>query len=100
VITEHERPLRFTDEQRRGPFAHYRHVHRFEPTADGTLLLDDLRCAAPFGVLGRAAERALLVRRLADLLDTRNIHLALLLGHRASASCTGPSNLRPGCYSS
>lgn len=79
VITDHERPVRFTDEQRRGPFASYRHEHRFEPTADGTLLLDDLSCAAPLGPLGRVVERVLLERRVTALLEARNAHLARLL---------------------
>jgi ligand-binding SRPBCC domain-containing protein len=85
VITDHDPPTRFTDEQRRGPFAHYRHEHRFERTADGTLLLDDLRCAAPLGVLGRVGERLLLERRVADLLDARNAHLARLMRHHGAA---------------
>lgn len=31
-VTELERPLRFVDEQVRGPFRSFRHEHRFEAT--------------------------------------------------------------------
>ncbi|MFF2495252.1 SRPBCC family protein [Agromyces sp. NPDC058064] len=75
-ITELERPVRFVDEQVRGPFRSFRHVHRFESDrADETLMIDDIEFAAPFGPLGRLAERALgpYLRRL---IERRNAHLA------------------------
>lgn len=84
-ITEYNRPVRFVDEQVRGPFAHYRHVHRFEPTETGTLLLDEITFAAPLGLAGRLAERCFLRRRVQRLIETRNSHIR----DRASA---GTSN--------
>ncbi|MBW7905689.1 MAG: TIGR01777 family oxidoreductase [Phycisphaerae bacterium] len=45
----------FTDEQVRGPFARWRHVHEFLPRADGACeLVDRVDYALPFGPLGRA----------------------------------------------
>lgn len=42
---------RFTDIQISGPFAYWRHVHRFEPTSTGCRLRDQIRFALPFSWL-------------------------------------------------
>ena len=39
-ITEYDSPHRFVDEMVRGPFAAFRHEHRFEPDAGGTTMTD------------------------------------------------------------
>ncbi len=58
-ITAWEPPHRFVDEQRRGPYAFWRHEHRFEPCPEGTRVSDDVH----YGVPGGALIHALLVRR-------------------------------------
>jgi ligand-binding SRPBCC domain-containing protein len=75
TVTEWERPHRFVDEQRSGPFKSFRHEHRFEPVERGTRLIDDVEFAAPFGVLGRVVERLVLARYLRHLIDVRNTFL-------------------------
>src|SRR6266850_2417581 len=55
-ITALEPPVRFVDEQVSGPFAWFRHEHRFEATPGGTRMIDDWRHAAPFGVIGRLVD--------------------------------------------
>jgi ligand-binding SRPBCC domain-containing protein len=72
VITEWERPVRFVDEQRSGPFKTFWHEHRFTVDDDGTWLDDDVRFEAPLGPLGWIAERAVLGRYLPHLIDVRN----------------------------
>jgi ligand-binding SRPBCC domain-containing protein len=72
VITEWDRPHRFVDEQRRGPFKSFWHEHRFTPTDDGTRVDDDVRFAAPLGPLGRVAEKLVLGRYMPHLIDVRN----------------------------
>lgn len=47
--------VRFVDEQRRGPFALWHHIHEFEAVDEGTLVRDILYYALPFGFLGRLA---------------------------------------------
>lgn len=71
-ITELDRPHRFTDEQVRGPFAAFRHVHRFELDGEGTRMTDEVSFSAPLGPLGRLAERLVLARRLRELIEERN----------------------------
>ena len=51
----------FVDTQVQGPFAHWRHTHRFEPSGDGTsTLVDHIDYALPGGSLGDAAAPYLL----------------------------------------
>ena len=72
-IVEHDPPRFFVDEQQRGPFKRFRHEHHFESAADGTtIMIDRIDFAAPLGVLGQVAERAVLGRYLPKLIDQRN----------------------------
>jgi ligand-binding SRPBCC domain-containing protein len=75
TITEWDRPHRFVDEQRKGPFKTFRHEHLFEPVEHGTRLLDHVEFEAPLGVLGRLAEKLVLGRYLRHLIDVRNTFL-------------------------
>ncbi|MEW4529635.1 SRPBCC family protein [Maioricimonas sp. JC845] len=53
-ITRWESPHVFVDEQRRGPYRLWRHEHRFQEQAGGTLVIDEIRFAVPFDwLLGR-----------------------------------------------
>ncbi len=74
-ITAYERPHRFVDEQLRGPFAAFRHEHRFESVDGGTVMRDQVRFRAPFGPLGRLVE-PVLGRHLRRLIAERNRHVA------------------------
>lgn len=76
-VTELERPSRFVDEQVRGPFARFRHVHEFAPDAagTGTVMTDHVTFDAPLWILGDAVERLVLARRLQHLIEVRNAHL-------------------------
>jgi ligand-binding SRPBCC domain-containing protein len=74
-ITAFEAPLRFVDEQIEGPFAWFRHEHRFEPVAAGTLMIDDWEHAAPFGIIGKVADVLVLGPMVRRLLGARNAAL-------------------------
>jgi ligand-binding SRPBCC domain-containing protein len=75
VITEWERPRRFVDEQRAGPFKSFRHEHQFSVVEHGTQMIDRVEFAAPFGPIGRLAERVVLDRYLRHLINVRNAFL-------------------------
>jgi ligand-binding SRPBCC domain-containing protein len=63
-VAELEPPSLIVDELARGPFAAWRHEHRFAELPGGrTLLTDHVAYALPGGALGRLAD-ALVVRRL------------------------------------
>jgi ligand-binding SRPBCC domain-containing protein len=72
TITAWRRPTTFTDEQARGPFASFVHVHRFAPEGDGTRMDDDISYRAPFGVIGVLFDRLVLARHLRRLIEVRN----------------------------
>lgn len=73
-IAEFERPRRFVDRQLRGPFAAFRHEHRFEADASGTRMLDEVEFTAPLGAIGRLVEPALRLH-LCRLIEERNAHV-------------------------
>lgn len=72
-ITAHERPTRFVDEQTSGPFRRWWHEHEFEAVGEGaTRMIDRVEFEAPFGALGRLAERLVLERYMERLIVQRN----------------------------
>ncbi len=75
-ITEFSSPDYFVDEQIKGPFRRFRHVHEFTDDAAGTRMVDRIEFEAPFGLMGRLVERLVLARYLQRLIEKRNRHLA------------------------
>ncbi len=72
-ITEYERPARFVDEQTRGPFATWRHEHRFELDGERrTRMVDLVDYDSPLGPIGRVVDRVRLERYMIELLQRRN----------------------------
>jgi len=72
-ITAYERPAYFRDSMVRGAFARLDHEHYFAEDGRGrTVMRDVFAFAAPFGVLGRVAERLILTRYLRRFLEARN----------------------------
>lgn len=80
-VTEMDSPVRFVDEQVRGPFRSFRHVHEFTSDANGAVMIDKISFTAPLGPLGRLAERLVLGRYLRKLIVARGQHLS------ASTAC-------------
>lgn len=74
-ITAMDAPRSFVDEQVRGPFRSFRHVHEFTESPAGTTMVDRIEFAAPLGALGRLAEKLVLARYLENLITTRNRYL-------------------------
>jgi ligand-binding SRPBCC domain-containing protein len=70
-----EAPVRFVDEQLRGPFQSLRHEHVFAATRAGTMVTDVLTWRAPFGVLGQVADAVAVRRHMLGILSARGTHL-------------------------
>jgi ligand-binding SRPBCC domain-containing protein len=51
LISVWEPPLRFVDEQLRGPYRLWHHEHRFEPAPGGTMIHDTVDYSVPGGAL-------------------------------------------------
>jgi ligand-binding SRPBCC domain-containing protein len=62
----------FRDVMVEGTFAAFEHDHHFAPMNDGTRMRDELRFAAPLGLLGRLAEKWFLRKHLTSFLRRRN----------------------------
>jgi len=70
-ITAFDRPHYFQDTMQRGAFRSFVHDHFFESSDGRTKMIDLLAFAAPFGILGRIAEKVVLRRYLERLLTSR-----------------------------
>jgi ligand-binding SRPBCC domain-containing protein len=71
-ITAYERPIYFQDAMMRGAFKSYCHDHYFETRAERTIMRDDVKFAAPLGLLGLSVEKLVLGRYMRRLLLQRN----------------------------
>ncbi len=80
LISEYEAPRAFVDEQLKGPYTVWRHLHTFEETAQGTRIVDQVRYVLPLGPLGRAAHAAMVGRQLKGIFQFRQRALAPMLG--------------------
>jgi ligand-binding SRPBCC domain-containing protein len=78
-VTSLHFPESFTDEQVKGPFKSFRHVHEFETSDAGSIMTDRIEFTAPFGFLGGLLERLVLRRYLERLIATRGLYLAGLV---------------------
>ncbi|MDJ0317363.1 SRPBCC family protein [Arthrobacter antibioticus] len=74
-ITQMEAPNYFIDEQVKGPFRKFRHVHEFSEDTEATTMIDQIEFEAPFGLLGRLVEKLILARYMQKLIESRNLHL-------------------------
>jgi len=71
-ITQYEPPTFFQDVMIAGLFKSFEHDHRFQEKNGETVMKDELRFSAPFGVLGLMAERLVLRNYLTCFLLERN----------------------------
>jgi ligand-binding SRPBCC domain-containing protein len=75
-ITEYEPPFVFVDEQKRGPYALWRHTHTFQPCEAGTIVGDRVEYALPLGPLGRIAHAVIVRRQLEGIFRYRQERLS------------------------
>lgn len=70
LITAWNPPHSFEDTQLSGPYRKWVHTHSFETDNNGTVIIDRVVYALPFGILGRLA-RPLVARQLRRIFDYR-----------------------------
>ena len=85
-ITLLERPHLFEDQQVRGAFHSFTHLHRFEQLPGGTLMTDIFTFRSPLGPLGMLADRLFLIDYLQRFLSERAAQLKRLAEHPPDAS--------------
>ncbi len=74
-ITDCDAPHAFVDEQARGPYASFRHEHRFVPLDGGTVVHDTIRYRPPGGPLAPLINSAWVRRDLRNLFTVRHRRL-------------------------
>lgn len=72
TITEMNPPAFFADEMVEGDFKRMRHEHFFEPTTEGTRMIDQFSFESPYGVLGKIINVVFLEQYMTRLLLERN----------------------------
>ena len=73
IITVHEPPTLFVDEQGKGPFSHWHHEHHFEALSETrTRLTDSLTYLPPLGILGTIADKLFIRRQLEAMFAYRH----------------------------
>jgi hypothetical protein len=80
LIREYEPPLRFVDEQARGPYAFWKHTHTFREADGGTLVGDQVEYSLPFSLFGQIAHALAVKRQLLHIFDYRQTEIKKLLG--------------------
>lgn len=78
-IELYQPPWCFTDVQLAGPYRYWHHVHVFVPMPGGTLALDRVDYALPYGWLGRLTHAVCVRRLLERIFDYRRQQLCRLL---------------------
>lgn len=78
-IEEVEEGTRFVDVQLRGPYRHWRHIHRFEDAPGGTLVHDRVEYELPLGAIGGLARTVFVGRALERIFEHRGRQVEALL---------------------
>jgi ligand-binding SRPBCC domain-containing protein len=71
-ITAFERPHFFVDEQAKGIFKSFSHLHEFEQKGKWVIMRDVFEFESPFGLLGQIFNFIYLNKYMRKLLETRN----------------------------
>ncbi len=85
-IDTYDPPNEFVDNQLKGPYAKWRHRHRFLPMRGGTLLQDRVLYRIPMGLLGKAVAGWVVRRDVEGIFRYRKKIIAERFGKRSSGS--------------
>lgn len=71
LITDVSKPAKFVDQQVKGPYAIWHHVHYFKEIPGGVRCDDLVTYALPMGLIGELAHPFLVAPRLKEIFDFR-----------------------------
>lgn len=77
-ITEMVRPDFFIDIQVNGAFQSFTHTHEFTEINYGTMMKDTFSYEAPFGIIGRVADKLFLENYMKKFIVSRSDELKIL----------------------
>ncbi|MBU2488009.1 MAG: TIGR01777 family oxidoreductase [Proteobacteria bacterium] len=87
---EYDPPRMFADEQEQGPFARWRHVHRFLAGENGTRMQDEIEYGLPLPPLGSLFGKGMARRRLLRMFPFRHRIVARDLFRHLSPPASPP----------
>ena len=90
-ITEVVDNVSFTDQQMKGPYKLWKHIHTFEDKGDHIMMTDDLTYALPFGFIGQIAHSLFVKNRLEEIFDYRYDKAEELFNQKELAIAENPS---------
>jgi ligand-binding SRPBCC domain-containing protein len=76
----------FSDIQLSGPYARWHHLHEFREASGGTVVVDQVEYALPFGPLGWLTQKLFVRRALDRIFDYRRRRIRELLENSAQES--------------
>lgn len=80
LITSHEPPWKFVDEQIKGPYSLWHHTHLFAEIPSGTEMTDIVRYVLPGGPIGDVAHALVVRRQLNGIFNYRAEAISKLIG--------------------
>jgi len=89
VISRYEENTLFVDEQVRGPYRRWVHVHGFREVPGGIEVSDRVEYALPFGPLGDVAHALIVRRQLGVIFGFRRRTMAEVFGSGGGGSLAG-----------
>ncbi|MEB3327684.1 MAG: TIGR01777 family oxidoreductase [Candidatus Sericytochromatia bacterium] len=90
----HEAGRMFADVQDQGPFAAWRHVHRFEPLGEReSLLVDEVDYDAPLGPLGALVAGPMLAAMVTRMFEFRHARTLADLARHERHAAAGPRRI-------
>ncbi len=85
LIAVYEPPHRFVDIQLKGPYAFWHHMHEFSAMGESTRIVDRVRYALPFGIIGRLVHPVMVAPRLETIFNYRAQIIADVFAKKACA---------------
>lgn len=79
-ITQVEPQKRFVDDQVKGPFGLWHHIHEFDEVEGGTLARDILYYRMPFGILGQLAHSFTVAKQTKEIFKFRKAAVEKIFG--------------------
>ena len=71
LITEYEYPKKFIDQQIKGPYSMWHHVHTFYDHGDCVHMIDKIDYSVSFGLIGSLVNKLLIKKDLIKIFDYR-----------------------------
>lgn len=75
IITEMEFPYYFIDEQLKGKFKRFKHIHTFKQKSNSVIMIDEIEYEVPFGLIGKLFDKLVLKNYLTNFLIERNNYI-------------------------